>query len=191
MAKFKGNVIIKNVRGTIGKQVTVKSYLGTEYLCSTPSYNENRRVGELEKANRQRFADTTAYAKQAMSDPGLKALYASLRIKKNHTAYITAKIDATYPPEIKSLITQGYSGKAGSVIVIHAIDNIKVKNVRVSIYDASMQLVEQGEAADSGDGYAWMYNATMGVDSINGFTVEARAYDIADNETVKSQKLGV
>jgi hypothetical protein len=191
MAKFKGNVIIKNVRGTIGKQVTVKSYLGTEYLCSTPNYNENRRVSELEQANRKRFADTTEYAKKAMSIPELKALYASLRIKPNHTAYITAKIDASYPPEIKALITQGYSGKAGSIIIIHAIDNIKVKNVNVAVFDASMQLVEQGEAADSGDGYAWMYNATTSVDSVNGFTVQVKAYDIAGNETIMAQKLGI
>ena len=63
MAKFKGNVIMKNVRGTIGQQVLVKSYLGTEYMCAKPYYNENRPVGEAEQANRNRFANTTEYAK--------------------------------------------------------------------------------------------------------------------------------
>jgi hypothetical protein len=184
MAKFKGNVIMKNVRGTIGQQVLVKSYLGTEYMCAKPYYNDNRPVGEAEQANRNRFANTTEYAKDAMLDPELKALYSSLRIKKNHTSYITAKIDACYPPEIRSLITQGYSGKAGSVILVHAADNIKVNNVSMMIFDPSMRLVEQGEAVDNGDKYSWIYTATVDVHNTNGFTIEARAYDIAKNEAV-------
>ncbi len=189
MAKFKGNVIMKNVRGTIGQQVLVKSYLGTEYMCAKPYYNENRPVGEAEQANRNRFANTTGYAKDAMRNPELKALYSSLRIKKNHTAYITAKIDACYPPEIKSLITQGYSGKAGSVILVHATDNIKVDKVTIAIFDSSMRLVEQGEAADNDDKYSWIYTATVDVDNTNGFTIEARAYDIAKNEAVTAMLL--
>jgi hypothetical protein len=191
MAKLNGNVIMKNVRGTIGKQVTVKSYLGTEYMCSTPQYDDGRPVGELEQANRDRFAGSTKYAIQAILNPELKALYASLRIKKNHTAYITAKIDACYPPEIKAVITQGYSGKAGSLITVHATDEIKVARVKVIVFDTSMQLVEQGEATDSGDRYTWMYTASINVDSVNGFSVEARAYDIAGNETVKLQLLAI
>ena len=177
---------MKNVRGMINKQVQVKSYLGTEYMSYAPSRKKNRKVGELEQANRERFRESTVYAKEAVKIAELKALYATLRIKKNHTAYITAIIDATYPPKITSLITQGYLGKAGSVILVQVTDKIKVKRVQVSVYDPAMQVIEQGEAIDNGDGFNWMYTANRSVDSINGFTVEAKAYDIAGNETVKT-----
>ena len=189
MAKFKGNVILKNVRGTIGKQVLVKSYLGTEYMCAKPEYNDNRSVSKLEQASRDRFANTTAYAKDAMKKPELKALYASLRIKKNHTAYITAKIDASYPPEITSLITQGYSGKAGSRILVQAKDVIKVNRVKVIVYKSPNEVLEEGEAVDNGDGFNWLYTAAVDVNSLNGISVEALAYDIAGNETVRSEIL--
>ena len=189
MAKFKGNIIMKNVRGTLGKQILVKTYLGTEYMCSKPYYNDKRRVGELEQASRNRFADTTEYAKDAIQNPELKALYASLRIKKNHTAYITAKIDASYPPEITALITQGYLGKAGSMILVQAKDVIKVKRVKVIVYKAPNEVLEEGEAVDNGDGFNWLYTAAVDVNSLNGISVEALAYDIAGNETVRSEIL--
>jgi hypothetical protein len=189
MAKFKGNVIMKNVRGTIGKQVLVKSYLGTEYMCASPEYDDNRAVSKAEQTNRDRFSDSTKYAKEAMKIPELKALYHSLRIKSNHTAYITAKLDATYHPEITALITQVYSGKAGSMILVQAKDVIKVNRVKVIICKSRYEVLEEGEAVNNGDGFNWLYTALTDVNSLNGVTIEAYAYDIAGNETVKMIKL--
>jgi len=95
------------------------------------------------------------------------------------------KSDARLPPKINSLLTQGYTGKAGSCILVQATDNIKVKRVTVSIYDSEKSLVEESEAVENGDGFNWIFTAIVAVESIAGFVIEARAYDIAKNVAVK------
>jgi hypothetical protein len=184
MAKFKGNVIMKNVRGMIGKQVVVKERLGTEYMCAKPVYDDNRPVSVAEQANRDRFAQTTEFAVAATKDPELKKEYAALTKKKGHNAYITAKLDASHPPKIVSVIHQGYTGVIGNVIIVQATDNVKVKCVKVGIYDSSNQIIEQGEAVDHGDGLNWMYTASVSNVNVNGCTIEVRAFDIAGNEAM-------
>lgn len=186
MAKIKGNIIMQDVRGMIGKQVVIKERLGTQYICAKPVYNDNRHVSKAEQANRNRFAESTAFAKAAMLNPQLKQEYAALTTKKGHTAYTTAKSDASHPPKIVSVIHQAYTGAIGSVIIVQATDNVKVKRVKVLIADAMNRVVEQGEAVDHGDGFNWMY--TTGVENVNvsGCTIEVRAYDISGNEAFLS-----
>jgi hypothetical protein len=190
MAKIKGNYVMQNVRGMFGKQVIFKERLGTPYVAAPPNVDENRVAKEEEQNNRNRFGEAVEFGKQAVKDPDLKKEYTALA-KKGQTAYNVAVSDARIPPKIDSLLTHGYTGQIGSCILVHATDNVKVKRVRVAVYDDSMTLVEEGEAVDNGEGIYWIYTAAVLLERIAGCKIEASAYDIAGNVTVKSVLLNV
>lgn len=177
-----------NVRGMIGKQVVFKQRLGTPYVAAAPYTNDRRVAKGEEKVNRNRFAEAVELAKEALADPERKKEYAALA-RKGQTAYNVAVSDARVPPEIKTLITQGYTGRIGSCVVVQATDNVKVKRVRVNIYDAARVLIEEGEAKDNGDNYTWLYTATTEVENVEGCTIEVSAYDIAGNVTVRATEI--
>ena len=184
MAKIKGNHVMQNVRGMIGKQIVFKERLGTPYVAGPPNVKENRKVSDEEKGNQNRFGEAVEFGKYAVKNPDLKKEYAALA-KKGQSAYNVAVSDARIPPKINSLLTHGYSGQAGSCILVQATDNVKVKSVQISIYDSSMLLIEQGEAADNDDNINWIYAATISVEHIAGYKIVASAYDISGNVTVK------
>ena len=188
MAVNKGNQVMNNARGMFAKQVVFKERLGTPYVAGIPNVDENRVAGEKEAGNRKSFAEAVQFGKQAVKNPELKAEYAALA-KKNQTAYNVAVSDARLPPKINSLITNGYTGKSGSCILVQATDNLKVKRVHISIYDNTKTLIEQGDATDNGDNTNWIYSATVSTENIEGYTIEARAYDIAGNETIKTSEI--
>jgi hypothetical protein len=48
---------------------------------------------------------------------------------------------------VLSIITQGYNGTIGNIIVVHAVDDFKVSEVYVAVYDSSGRLIENGKAA--------------------------------------------
>jgi hypothetical protein len=185
MAKIKGNHVMQNVRGMFGKQIVYKERLGTPYVAAPPYVDNNRVAKEEEQKNRNLFGDAVDFGKQAVKDPDLKSEYAALA-KKGQTAYNVAVSDARLPPKINSLLTHAYTGQIGSCILVHATDNVKVKRVHLAVYDDTMTLIEQGEAVDNGDGIYWMYTATVLMERISGFKIEARAYDIAGNVTLRA-----
>jgi hypothetical protein len=184
MAKIKGNYVMANVRGMLGKQVVFKERLGTPYVAGPPNVNENRVAKDKEQRNRNSFGDAVEFGKEAVKDPELKKEYAALA-KKGQTAYNVAVSDARLPPDINSLLTQGYTGQPGSCILVQATDNVKVKRVQVSIFDAALTLIEQGDATDNGDNFNWIYPATVLVENIAKCKIEVQAYDIAGNVTMK------
>jgi hypothetical protein len=185
MAKIKGNnALMKNVRGMFGKQVVFKERMGTQYVAAPPYVNENRIPTEGEHNNQKNFGEAVEFARAALKDPELKKEYAALA-KKNQTAYNVAVSDARIPPKINSLLTQGYTGKPGSCILVQATDNVKVKRVHVTIINAAKTLIEQGEAVDNGDNFNWVYSATSSVETVAGCTIEVSAYDLAENVTTR------
>ena len=179
---------MQNVRGMFGKQVVFKNRLGVPYVAAPPYIKKNRIASESEHANRMSFAEAVEFGKKAIRDPQLKAEYASLA-KPRQTPYNAAVSDARLPPKINSLLTQGYTGKIGSCILINATDNIKVKRVHIIIYNQAMELIEQGEAVDNGDNSNWIYSATVSAEDITGGTIEARAYDLAGNVALKTAEM--
>jgi hypothetical protein len=183
MAKIKGNYVMHNVRGMFGKQVVFKRRLGTPYVAAPPNVDRKRVPKEDEGHNRNRFGEAVELAKEAVKNPDLKKEYAALA-KKGQSAYNVAVSDARLPPKINSLLTHGYTGQIGSCILVHATDNVKVKRVHLAVYDDTMTLIEQGEAADNGEGIYWIYTATVLFERTAGCKIEASAYDIAGNVTV-------
>ena len=99
------------------------------------------------------------------------------------SAFNIALRDAYNPPEITQVITQGYRGQPGDLIVIQATDDFRVTSVEVVILDSSGSELERGSATVSRDPTLWTYTATEQLPSAAGYNIVVYATDIPGNCT--------
>jgi hypothetical protein len=85
MAKSENSVLLRNVRGQIGKQIVVKKY-GKKTVISAYPDMSNVRPSKLQKIKRRSFAEAVAYARAINNDPVRKALYKK-KVKRGHTVF--------------------------------------------------------------------------------------------------------
>ena len=182
MAKIKGNFIMMNVSGMLGKQVVIKNRAGKQYMSAPPTIDENRPLTPNKAAWREKFKAFAAYGKYIGSIPEMKAEYKAVA-KPGQTAYNVAFKDARYPPEVTAVSIQGYSGTPGDKIFVQAKDDFKVTAVKVTIYSASGEVIEQGDAVE--DGILWMYIVTNLNNTIKGSKILVAAYDLPGNVGVR------
>jgi len=107
--------------------------------------------------------------------------------KKGQSAYNVAFRDARYAPEVTAINAKGYTGRAGDLIFVQAKEDFMVTAVKVSIYSASGELIEEGNAVT--DDILWMYQATGINSEIEGSKIVAKAYDLPGNEGVREVTL--
>src|SRR4051812_25253844 len=125
MAKIKGNIIMMNLSGMLGKQIVVKHRNGKPYACAPPTVDEDRPLTPNKQAWRERFKKISAYAKSASNDPVKRHEYLT-KAKPGQTAYNVAFKDACYPPVVTGISAQGYAGGIGDKIFVQATDDFKV-----------------------------------------------------------------
>lgn len=181
MARQKNNIIMRSTRGMVGGQIVFKRRAGLGYVSAAPEVNENRKPTDGQLVVQGRFKKNTEYAQLAMKNLELKAAYKAAALR-NQSSYNVAFQDAAYPPVVTSLLVNGYVGIAGNQIVVHAKDNFKVNNVKVTIYDAEGALVEEGAAIANPDGISWSYTVTTPNANFIGSKIKASAFDIPENE---------
>jgi hypothetical protein len=181
MARQKNNIVMRSTRGMVGKQIVFKKRAGKPYVAAPPDVNENRKPTPGQQAARERFKSAIAYAAAAIKDPAVKQAYAD-RTKRGQAPHNVAFQDAFLPPVVQGIITQGYHGQVGDVIVVHAQDDFKVNAVRISIRNAADELVEEGAAAEDADGLSWSYTVTQANANVAGSKITATAIDIPENE---------
>jgi hypothetical protein len=92
MAKIKLNPLFDGISGTVGDVVFKKSKNGQIYISSRPSRSKAKR-SEAQKANQERFKLANAYAKAAMADPALRAMYEELAEAEGQSAFTMARSD--------------------------------------------------------------------------------------------------
>jgi hypothetical protein len=181
MARQKNNIVMRSTRGMVGKQIVFKRRAGKPYVAAPPEVNENRVPTANQLAAQQKFRTSSAFAKLAMQSPMLKAAYKA-KAKRNQTAFNIAFNDAYFAPTVIGIITDGYTGASGSIILGQATDNFKVASVKVTIMDGANQVVEEGPATATQDGLNWSYAATVAVANLAGYKVKATALDTPENE---------
>ena len=183
MAKQGNNIIMRNTRGMVGKQIVFKRRAGRSYVAAPPEVNGNRKATPKQLAVQQRFRTSIAYAKAALTSIELKEAYDKVALR-GQSAFNVAFQDAYYAPIVLGIITQTYTGVAGNVIVVHATDNFKVNTVKVSIYNANEELIEEGPAVANADGFSWSYTVTQANANVPGTKIKATAFDIPENEGI-------
>ena len=90
MARTKKNVLLKNVSGTINKQIVVKQYGDKTVITSYPDMSRVKQTA-LQKLSNKRFKEAVAYAKKINRDKEMKEQYRKkYKLKKGESVYHAA-----------------------------------------------------------------------------------------------------
>jgi hypothetical protein len=188
MARQSNNHVMKGTRGMIGKQIVFKIRKGKQFVAAPPTVKENHKPTPHQLAAQDRFKFASEYANEAIKDVDLKAGYQKVASKRQSAQNMAFK-DAYNPPEILNIITQGYTGAAGNLIIVHAVDDFKVTSVNVSILNKSGEIIESGNAVSDKHGVVWVYTVTVSNSNIKGCKIVATACDLPGNEDVLESSL--
>ena len=181
MAQQKNNPIMRSTHGMLGQQIVFKGRAGKAYIAAPPTINKNRKPTAGQQAIRDRFKAAITYATAAIKEPAANRAYAD-RAKRGQIAHNVAFLDAFFPPVVQGIITQGYHGRVGDLIVVHAQDDFKVSAVRISIHNAANELIEEVAATENLNGLSWSYVVTQTNINVAGSTINASAIEISENE---------
>lgn len=180
MAKVRHNLFTKGLSGTVGGSMVFRSY-GEETIVSvTPT--KTTEPTDKQKVVRERFLLATIYAKTALKDESIRALYqAKADTTSSKSSYLVAVTDFFHAPNIDDIIVSEYTGAVGSKIKVRAYDDFRVEAVKVEIYNPDGTLVEQGPAVPMETGLHWEYIATQDNPQVTGSRVVVKATDLPGN----------
>ncbi|SHN43898.1 hypothetical protein [Chitinophaga sp. CF418] len=180
MAYVKQNMFMDGVSGSI-EGMTLRVRKGKTVITAhcgpvkTPPTDQ-------QLVARGKFEDATAYAKEAMTDPEKKLMYAAVA-KKNQTAYNAAFQDAAKAPKIVLIDTEKYRGEEGNVITIAVRDIVRAESVKVRILSASGTELEQGDAVAGKGISGWHYTSVAVNPALRGTHILITATDLPGNIT--------
>lgn len=181
MAKS-NNIILKESSGSIGKTLTVTRRKSGSIHIGKHRGGNTTPPTEKQLEVQSKFKEGIIYGRAVLADPVLKAMYAAAA-KGDQSAYNVAVRDAFKAPEITRINTELYTGQPGSTITVRAVDDFKVASVKVTIYAANGDVVEQGDAVLEGNGLDWLYTAKVVNAALAGCRVRGVAKDLPANET--------
>ena len=92
MAKIILNPKIKELRGTLGDVVYRTSSNGNTYISKRPDMSKVK-WSKAQKGSRQRFKEASKYARAALADPKLRAVYEKRAAKAKRVPYRVALSD--------------------------------------------------------------------------------------------------
>jgi hypothetical protein len=182
MAKVKDNILLKGLSGTIGQTLTLRQIGGETFVSK---YQKAPTVAATEKklAARAKFGRATAYARKAVKDPELKAMY-QVKVNGGQRAFNIAMMDALRAPVIENIKADSYQGRPGDQIFIRATDDFKVANVEVSVYNPEGELLEQGNAdMQQNEVMQWVYVVRQDNPEFSGSKITAVATDLPGNSS--------
>jgi hypothetical protein len=182
MAKVKDNILLKGLSGTIGKSLTLRQIGGETFVSK---YQKAPTVAATEKklTARAKFGRATAYARKAVKDPEVKAIY-QVKVKGGQRAFNIAMIDALRAPVIENIKADNYHGRPGDQIFIRATDDFKVANVVVSVYNPAGELLERGNAViQEIEEMQWTYISKQDNPEFSGSKITAVATDLPGNSS--------
>jgi len=183
MAIAKNNLILTNVSGTIGEQLTLMQRAGKTILSKAKKKKgKNYKFTQSQLDVQEKFADATAYANSVKADPDMTAAYLAVA-KPGQNAHNLAIRDFYNAPEIHHITAEGYNGKAGQQLVVRATDDFRVYRVTVTIISAEGELIEEGSAILGRNGVDWYYTTKVDHPGFKGSIVRAMAEDLPGNKT--------
>ena len=177
MSKSKTNAITYGMSGKFGNQFVLRDGI----LCQMPKKKKGKKSEKQQKVN-DNFLLAARYAKSAIDDPFQREAYqAKASGKKN--AYNVAMSDAFNAPRILAVKTMHYTGEIGSRLLFSIVDDFKVQSVKVSVYNAAGDLLEEDVATLENVQADWQYLVKQGGHSPTGGKIVVKAMDIPGNET--------
>ena len=175
MAHIDKNIVTVGLSGSLGRRVVFRKAIdGGTVLATRPKFSKT--PSEMQKSHREKFQVAVMYAKAVISNPELKAAYKAAS-KPGVSAFAYALADFLKPPTIREVDLKEYTGEPGSKISILAIDNFRLREVRVVITDGEGKEIETGTAEKNSEGLDWIYTATAANSSLKGSRVGVTATD--------------
>lgn len=188
MAKNINNVLTQGYTGTIAGQLVLKIRNGKPYYSSRPTFKKGRKPTPNQSQAREKFARAVRYGKSVIKDPVLNAWYHKAA-KPEQSSYTAAISDANEPPQLYDLNTGDYTGKAGQIFTITAVDNFWVEKVSVAVIAGNGDLIEQGAAVPDSIFHTWTYTTSVTHENTTGILIRVTAEDKPKNQTVLEKTL--
>ena len=157
MAKVRNNILVRGLSGAVGEQFVIrKDKAGRTIVSNKPEFDENRQFSEAQLAQQEAFREASAYAQTAKDQEVYVAKAEGTPLHPRNVAMA----DWLHEPQIKDIDLSGWSGLAGQVIRIQAVDDVQVRQVTVVITDEAGAVLEQGSAVRA-EGLWWNYTTTQ------------------------------
>jgi len=176
------NIVTKGLSGKI-LQLVFKQWAGLTYVAAAPS-KSSIPATEEQRQTRIHFKEAVRYAKRMMDDTAMKSLYQQ-SLKPRQTAFNRAIKDFMTVPVIGFINAGNYNDQPFSHIVVRAMDDFRVMNVKVEIKNSAGQLIEEGDAVPAGNGLDWKYMITESAKAAVENVITVTVSDMAGNEVSK------
>lgn len=177
MAELKHNIILEGISGKFEGKYVFRQMNGKTFVSKRNKIRYIRT--EAQDKQRKAFTEAVAYAKNAITDPNLMAIYEKKAIKMNKKPYHLAISDFMRTPNIDQVDMDGYHGKAGDTIDVYASSLVKITRITLSITNPKGILLESGEATCHNGG--WQYHITADNPSPIGSRIAITAYDLPNH----------
>lgn len=176
MAKVTQNIIVQGLSGSLGQQLVLRrSPSGRTIVSAKPSFAARRKFTDAQQAQQAAFREAAAYATVARSQP----VYVQKAQGSGMSAYNLALADWFHGPQILDVDLSHWSGQAGQLIRVRAVDDVQVQQVTVAILDGAGATLEAGQAVAAPGGMWWEYTTT--VVALDGAKVQVSAQDLPGN----------
>lgn len=181
MAHTNNSVLIKALRGMLGKELVFRNW-GDKTIVSKAPKKGTKSSSAAQAATREKFHMAILYAKTVINneDQSMALAYAAAA-KPRQNVISKAISDFMSSPKVLSVDTKNYHGAAGNRLLVHATDDFRVVSVWVEIYAANGQLLEAGNAIQNASGIFWTYTATQANNLLKGTRIKATATDVPEN----------
>lgn len=183
MAKSENNEVMFGARGRVGNLVVFKNFGNNQTVISRLKKRVKNPVYTAKQEDvKYKFKEAVIYARGIVNDVDLAAFYQKFA-KPGTSAYNLALADFCKAPEIRLIDIDNYLGQIGDNIRVRAIDNFRVVEVNIFIYDATGNLIESGLAILSANSVDWFYQTTVANGNLAGTKIVATAADVPGNTT--------
>ena len=106
MAQNEENLLLRGTSGTIAKMITYRQRAG-KTIISKKRGKSSVPATETQLNVQERFKKAVAWAKGAIKDPAVKAMYRA-KAALGQSAFNVATVDAYNPPQVESIQTANY-----------------------------------------------------------------------------------
>jgi hypothetical protein len=146
------------MRGKVG-DLGFKRFENQTVVARVPDHvHQPNSAAQL--AVREKFRQATVYAKAAIADPAIKALYAEKAKAKHVPTFALMIADFFKAPVIDDVDLSAYTGATGSVIRVRATDDFEVTGVSVQLREPDTgDPIDGGDAVKATDG-TWVATTT-------------------------------
>lgn len=180
MANIHRNISIHGLANLLGERFLYrKNGAGKLIAASRPVLDDKLKYEGIKKMPQEALREAATHAAFSYAEE----VYVNKARRNNTTVYSIALTDWFGAPSVREIDVDEWTGRVGETIRVKARDNIKVAAVFVVIRSANGNVLEMGEALQSGTaGSPWWNYTTRSRVSITPFpSVEAIAYDLAGN----------